>query len=493
MNNPIINKTNVVNSGNLLRKINKILLDRWADPPEHVKVWFSTVYFHYEKNHGVRTFYLHPNDHAAYTKTVEQFWYMFARNVVLSDFTEKELVPYIAAAGSKIVERMLNARPTELTGKRLESVKSFYKPGSLYEEVAVTDSTISTIIDFLQNNPDERIERTSVPDMLRKHNAWVERLNNELIELHDLSLPVVHTFSHKDVAYKVVLLVTEDAFKYEGQRMKNCIKSYYRNFQRRELVIYSIREEDTNKPIVTIEVTQPRKRRPFLQRGRFPGTSLSTQYTVTQFTVISQALGFANAKLDAVWCGIVRDFANKFNFTFSRTLFEFHRGDDIVEDDNDEEEGEGDWDNDLDDGFYEDDESYWNDDDEPDEDELDDEDEPDDEEEYFDDEEEDEPEVKAVPRRREFANIVNEENEEDEEPFIDYDEEGSYDDDEEGDYEEDWEDEDEEDANIEDTCVEAFSSFQTNLGFTKSGEVNLDNVVKFSSSYEGDEFLDNDV
>lgn len=115
-------------------------------------------------------------------------------------------------------------------------------------------SEVEHIIDFLESDSaPKRLTRLDYKDAKKQSVEWTNRLNKLKDELNPAfdDLTILADFSD---GHKLVWLKTKEDFQFEGQNMRHCVSSYWKNgLDRNEnYKILSVRDPDC-KPVCTIE------------------------------------------------------------------------------------------------------------------------------------------------------------------------------------------------------------------------------------------------
>jgi hypothetical protein len=140
---------------------------------------------------------------------------------------------------------------------------------------------------------DKDISRITVAEMGKQTEAWVKRLQREKVLSEDLKNI---TSLWENDQYRLVRLDARDAYILEGQRMNNCVKTYWQTHAkgsagRRPYEIYSVRTLDNN-PVLTLEVWEFSHDNRGSVRSRLrPATGEMVPYVI-----VRQAKANSNAK-----------------------------------------------------------------------------------------------------------------------------------------------------------------------------------------------------
>lgn len=117
---------------------------------------------------------------------------------------------------------------------------------------------IEHILDFLNSDrAPKRLKKMSYPTAKVQSEKWVKSLvkkGNNITEVAKVDYKVIKRYSPS--GFKFVRLLSENAFKREGNLMSHCVGSYY---GRDKVEIYSLRDEN-DQPHCTIEVQRENNR-----------------------------------------------------------------------------------------------------------------------------------------------------------------------------------------------------------------------------------------
>lgn len=138
---------------------------------------------------------------------------------------------------------VLNCRSEKSAEFAKKHLKKFVEKGN-----GISDAEAGHIIDWLDSDASpKRVAKMSVPQAIDGAKKWQEAMNKKKAVAEDAD-GIEEVFKHEN--FRVVKLLSEQAFKREGNLMKHCVASY---FGRTDCIIYSLRDEN-NKPHCTMEL-----------------------------------------------------------------------------------------------------------------------------------------------------------------------------------------------------------------------------------------------
>ena len=110
-----------------------------------------------------------------------------------------------------------------------------------------TITEVEHVIDYLVSKEIPRISQMSYPQAVVKSEGWTKALQKKAEGIQEKKGDVKVEHDFKD-GFKIVRLIGENAYKREGNLMRNCVASYFG----RDTKIYSLRDKQ-NEPHCTME------------------------------------------------------------------------------------------------------------------------------------------------------------------------------------------------------------------------------------------------
>ena len=110
---------------------------------------------------------------------------------------------------------------------------------------------IEHILDFLYSNQDKDYSSIGYKTIKEKADKWTKKMNESYVDIDEMYWEDIEILKEYSNGFKIVKLLSESAYKREGNMMWHCVASYFG----RDTEVFSLRDSKNN-PHCTIEKNQ---------------------------------------------------------------------------------------------------------------------------------------------------------------------------------------------------------------------------------------------